>query len=171
MVSASEFDVNLRLAEGITGDAEGMEDKSRRGVRIGIMCAAGLMVTAPFVMARLTPEREIVRSSEDRAEIACRRQVGELVDYAWNYPDAEQSIVKASTGDDWIVRGAVDGRRGFSHPRRWYVCSVRLIDKDAYSPTRSTIVFDNGEIADEAAVEYRAGNDWPAGLPGEVARR
>lgn len=148
-----------------------MGSNSRRNARFGIVCVAGLMVASPFLMARLTPDREVVRSPEQRAETACRREVGSLVDYAWNYPDAGKSIAKAATGGDWIISGAVDGRRGYSHPRVWYVCSVRLIEDEAYAPSRSTIVFDNSATADEAAVAYREGIDWPTGLPGEIDRR
>jgi hypothetical protein len=139
-------------------------------MRATIVVFAGLVVVAPFVLARLLPEHEVVKTPQERAVTACHREVGKLVDFAWKYPKAHESVARASAGGDWVVSGAVDGRRGFGHPRRWFVCSVRLIGDDAFSPSRGTVVFDSESYAEEAATTYVAGLDWPAGLPGEIAR-
>jgi hypothetical protein len=142
--------------------------KSR--ARTAILVVAVAMVVAPLVLARIGPDRERVRTPEQRAVTACHRDVGRLVDHAWSYPDRDESAAPAASGGGWVVSGAVDGRRGSGHPRRWFVCSVRLIGHDATAPRRSTIVFDNRSDADAAATGYDTGHDLPAGLPGEIAR-
>lgn len=139
-------------------------------VWIAVAGVVGLMIVAPFLMARLSPVGEPVRSPEKRATAACHREVGKLVDYAWKYPSKQQEITQGPAEGEWVVSGAVNGKSGFGHPGRWFVCSGKLDGNNEFLPSRSIVVFDNPQTVEEAAAEYRAGGDWPAGLPGEVAR-